>query len=350
MKDESINKIYFNFGKLNNLPYNGTDGNLLTNEKLVSKLLHGDIVVHSGIFHADDVFAVALVILIRNLYGSKDNKIIRIPKTEDLESFKDPLVMDLLGGQYDHHMTENQKKYRDKNSVLSDLLDTKYSYFASKHEKFPFASFGALWNNVGCLFQPNVRASNIKLDITKKFDSNFIFTIDMQDNFGPADISSPLSRVISNFNTLDGDQDEKFRKAVDFAIPILESEIKVEQSEIEALSLVSELELKGISNNKYLVIPESNDYNRVNQSVVNDYINESGETPDFIINLNPSPRDGSIRMLTVHGFVLSSESILNSRKSPDCVFTHNAGFLSTWKSLDSLMNFINSDEFKLIKK
>ena len=78
---------------------------------------------HAGKFHADDVFASALL---RVVYG-KDFKISRV-RTVPEDVADDVLVFDIGGGKYDHHQNGSAVR-KDAESPLDGI---------------PYASFGLL--------------------------------------------------------------------------------------------------------------------------------------------------------------------------------------------------------------
>lgn len=59
---------------------------------------------HDGLFHADDVFATALLSLM-----AKDIKVTRGPDTEIPKDTSDWIVFDIGGGELDHHSPENKE-------------------------------------------------------------------------------------------------------------------------------------------------------------------------------------------------------------------------------------------------
>jgi len=157
---------------------------------------------HAGIFHADDVFASALL---KILY----------PEIEIIRGFQVPnedidVVFDIGGGVFDHHQPNAP----------------------TRTDGTPFAAFGLLWRNFGHMF---VSEKNVK-----KFDEEFIKPLDKHDNTG---CGHPIARVISSFNP---NWDEKistndvFAKAVEFAKTILEREFIHMNSVEKAENIVKE--------------------------------------------------------------------------------------------------------------
>ena len=59
---------------------------------------------HDGLFHADDVFATALISLM-----TKEYDVTRGPDTEIPEDKTDWIIFDIGGGEFDHHSPENKE-------------------------------------------------------------------------------------------------------------------------------------------------------------------------------------------------------------------------------------------------
>ena len=144
--------------------------------------------IHSGKFHADDVFSSALL-----LYLNPEIRIIRGNKVP--EDF-DGIVFDIGRGRYDHH----QKDSRIRENGI------------------PYAAFGLLWEELG--------AEILGEELAQKFDESFVQPLDNNDNTGE---KNELATLIGNFNpTWDaqGGNDEAFFQAVSVAGMILENKFE----------------------------------------------------------------------------------------------------------------------------
>ena len=142
---------------------------------------------HAGKFHADDVFATALLQILR-----PDIKITRGFVVPD--GF-DGIVYDIGFGMFDHH--QEPREYR-ANGV-------------------PYAAFGLLWRVLGPGLVGERQARLI--------DENFIQPLDLNDNTGE---QNSLCDAIGFFNPVwdsKEDQDACFFKAVAVAKQILENQI-----------------------------------------------------------------------------------------------------------------------------
>ncbi len=170
------------------------------------------IVTHNGIFHADEVMAVA---------------IIRILKPElQVVRTRDPVVI------------ENSLIAVDVGDVYEDYaLRFDHHQRAGAGERpngIPYSSCGLVWDNFGrgvCgnYFEP-------LLDIQALFemvDSGLISAIDLIDCRGSKALGIPegipffsISQVISGFNGTEDSEDAAFEKAVTFAGSVLNNELR----------------------------------------------------------------------------------------------------------------------------
>lgn len=157
---------------------------------------------HSGVFHADDVCASALLEIV-----FPGIKIIRVPNVPDNAE----LAFDIGYGKFDHH----------QDSVETRPDGTKY------------AAFGLLWKEIGPTILP--------FESVKFFDDVFVKQIDYTDNTG---YPNPFSSVIKAFNPSWNDEsevDEKFREAVDFAKKAILKQFDRYKSARSADNIVKEL-------------------------------------------------------------------------------------------------------------
>lgn len=145
---------------------------------------------HSGMFHADDVFATALLRIL--------NPEIDVIRGNIVPDDFDGIVYDIGMGEYDHHQID--KKCRE-NDV-------------------PYAAFGLLWRQFGNLVLT-------EYEDVEAFDKSFVQPIDLSDNTGQYE---GISLIISDFNMTwennTGNNDENFWRAVDFAQIILQNRFR----------------------------------------------------------------------------------------------------------------------------
>lgn len=140
---------------------------------------------HSGKFHADDVFSSALLLYL--------NPEITITRGNKVPEDFDGIVFDIGRGKYDHH----QKDSRIRENGI------------------PYASFGLLWEDLGCEILGD--------ELAEKFDEAFVQPLDNNDNTGE---KNELASLIDSFNPSwdeNGGTDEAFFRAVSVAGMILEN-------------------------------------------------------------------------------------------------------------------------------
>ena len=138
---------------------------------------------HAGVFHADDVFATALLKL---LFPN-----IEIERSNDVPENYEGIVYDIGFGRYDHH--QQDKEYREDGRA--------------------YAAFGLLWREYGECF--------LCAEDAAYFDKKFVAPLDNADNTGKR---VQLSTIIGDFRPNDIDEsgmDLAFDEAVSFAQGIL---------------------------------------------------------------------------------------------------------------------------------
>ena len=182
---------------------------------------HLNIYTHNGLFHADDVFAAAMLSLI-----SEDINIVRGGE-EDIPCGEDWIVFDIGGGSLDHHTPENKE-----NNGTHPNTD------------IPYASCGLVWKEYyqEILKEENCPERYVEA-VYQKMEKSLILGIDAADNgFNPiknalesmpnipvdqqreliaqGNIPFTLTQMIKDFNPTwesDRDPDEAFMDAVSFA-------------------------------------------------------------------------------------------------------------------------------------
>ncbi len=156
---------------------------------------------HGGVFHADDVFATALLRIL--------NPDIQISRGFSVPENFSGIVYDIGGGKYDHHQ---------KNSRV-------------RENGVPYAAFGLLWEQ----FSQEL----LSREDAQVFDEYFIQPIDRADNTGEENI---LSLIISDrlptWQEEAMQMDEAFEEAVALAQRILERRLKQIRSDREAYEIV----------------------------------------------------------------------------------------------------------------
>lgn len=163
------------------------------------------IVTHGTIFHADDVFGVAMWKLI-----NPNIEVIRTLEPEKYES-DGTIIFDIGLGKYDHHQTDK--------ALRSDSANT------------PYCGFGLLWRDFGSLLCPDKSA-------WERVDNSLVLAIDKADN-GVAQnlLSTSIKKMNPNWDS-DETEDEAFDKAVEVAKAILKAHVDHANSTVSAKDLV----------------------------------------------------------------------------------------------------------------
>ncbi len=163
--------------------------------------------VHNGVFHADEVFGVALMETIE-----PDLQVIR---TRDEAVIAEcDLVADVGGGKYDHHQADK---------IL-------------REDGIPYCAFGLLWRDYGKQFTKIICPSLNEVEseeVAYKVSMDFITQIDASDNGVTLNTyESPvttLSQIISSYMPLQSenkDVDRAFFEAVAFAKCLLQRVVR----------------------------------------------------------------------------------------------------------------------------
>lgn len=170
---------------------------------------YSHVVTHSTIFHADDVFGVAMCQLIK-----PDISIVRTVDAGIVDvAMADPrnLVFDIGLGKYDHH--QEDKKLRPDGT--------------------PYCGFGLLWRDYGYLLCPEEEARRI-------VDETLVYAIDQADNGVKQNLlSTSIKAMNPNWNS-DETEDEAFLKALSVAKDILKATINSANASVEATDAVLE--------------------------------------------------------------------------------------------------------------
>jgi uncharacterized UPF0160 family protein len=253
---------------------------------------------HSGLFHADDVFASAFLKII--------NPEIIIERGFEVPDNYDGIVFDIGMGEFDHHQSDNELR---ENGI-------------------PYASFGKLWR----AFAPLLYGERVY----EKIDYKFIESLDLCDNTGR---SNALADAVSLFNPLwdtDSNGDKEFEDATSFAKIILEKLIAKEISYVDANKLVMDAYNRAL--NKEIIILDR-------------YIPFKEILPDTkaVYVIFPSNRGG----FCVQAITKNSDTKELKKAFPDVWrqtlpsyvnFCHNSLFLI---STDTLENALKAAEYSL---
>ena len=311
---------------------------LTTNEEAMSIPDDGDsviIITHPGVFHADEVMAIAILTFF--LDGDID---IHVVRTRDIDSRMRVDYMLDVGGEYDpekkrfdHHMIQGAGK---------------------RNNNVPYATAGLVWNYIFDIMMTSGRIfeglTYYQIDeIHKIVDQNLIQGIDALDNgydVGQLDVPClNISRMISNFNQTweeKGKQfDDTFEQAVKFASMVLYRTITSAKAQVTAEDYV----LQAFKNSSYdgimvldkLVLPWARSLHELDPThyKVNLVIfpDESGEY--WVQSPNIRPGDPNLVCpLPKEWRGKNGEELVKICGVKDAVFCHRNGFVAGSKSLE----------------
>ena len=197
------------------------------------------IITHDGVFHADEVFATALIKLVAK-ENNNENKIqiirTRNPKIlQEHLALETSIVIDVGNSEYDHHQ---ELKYNTING-----------------EQIPMSSFGLV----------HKKFLELNLISFDKDLQSLVTEIDKADNgVAPSTVSTLIRTFTPNWNnTNDTAMDDAFKKAVKFAKVILENMLEktkynffaeeIIKDEIQNLKKQNEFKTKNKKRN-YLIL------------------------------------------------------------------------------------------------
>ncbi len=281
------------------------------------------VITHSGTFHADDVFAFAVL---RAALGSFN--FIRTRSADVIDSAD--IVFD-VGGVYDPEKRRYDHHMRD---------------LPRRPDGTPYSSVGLIWRDYGraALAQliPGIEGNALD-PVWRDIDAGFILSIDQADN-GVASISpGHLALLIEAFNpTWDSTQpyDDAFQEAAAFAHEILIRACRQAYAEAKAMALV--LSAAGRSQGDQIVVLDSKlpwekavfDGGLDNLLFVI-YPNED-KTAWYCRTVPPEPGSFGQRLSLPEAWRgLQDEAFSNAAGIPDGVFCHPAGFICGARSRES---------------
>ncbi len=175
------------------------------------KLMDLEILTHSGIFHADEVFAVAIL---ETFFQKKAH----ITRTRDKE-----------------RISEAQKSPECWVIDIGLEHDTSKLNFDHHQEKEMDASNLLIWKHLP--FEPEIKQEMMPfMSGISDYDTNKGGTLQEFGKFNFDNKFRLLSHIVSGFNyePMHSEQDAQFGKAVMFATEILQNEIRAAQKRIDA--------------------------------------------------------------------------------------------------------------------
>ena len=272
---------------------------------------------HGSIFHADDVFATALLKLIVpniSITRCNDMNLAKIAAEKD-----DCIVYDIGYGEYDHHQPD----------AATRPIEDGYCFDKDGHmQLLKYCSFGLLWRDFGHKLCPSEKA-------WKKVDRDLVIQIDKNDNGVDHNLlTSAFMQFNPNWNE-DGDdfaRYSRFMDAVEMAKKILSAYVSRANSDVEAeLDVMNSKVIDG----KILVLDRYMPW----QDVVVE------QMPEILFVVFPSNR-GGYNVQTVPDApgsfngrkLFPREWLGNPDKSLGMTFCHPGNFLLATETLDQSVN------------
>mgnify|MGYP001614240417 FL=1 len=188
------------------------------------------VAVHDGDFHADDVFAVAILKLIDknlNIIRTRDPKeYIPADLKVDVGNKYDPSK-----GDYDHHQKEGAGK---------------------RENGIPYASAGLIWKHFGRqLVKTEEAFYYIDKKIITPIDADDVgIKVYKEDICEPYTVPKAILDLNPKWQEKKQEFDKYFKKAVSFALEILKKEIKF----VNSLNKIRKLINKAITDKEYIIL------------------------------------------------------------------------------------------------
>lgn len=187
---------------------------------IVKKTSEANAITHSGVFHADEVMATAI------LNKVFDNLILCRTFKVPAEVAAPVIVFDIGGGQYDHHQKGGN---------------------GCRENGVPYSSCGLIWRDFGHMIPEVSESANPEL-VWSLIDRDLILGIDAIDNgkmpktdaiCKPMTVSAAISGFNPSWDSTE-DSDTAFLKAVEFTTLILDNALAYAVSKAKAESIVEE--------------------------------------------------------------------------------------------------------------
>lgn len=274
------------------------------------------MITHSGVHHADEVFAYGLLKLI-----NPGIDLIRTSQVTDqyreMEKIGQAIIVDIGGGEFDHH-TDETVEYRNPEKQLN-----------------PYASFGKVLRK----FWPELLENEEEY---KMLDSSLALPIDYSDCKGSLwhGVHNYLSDAISSFNpTWEMNSDDSarlvaFKTAATFASEIIRNNI----AKVKAIKHSQDITEKAIDemDTQYHFI------------VLDRYVNYSAtvnqnQNKDIFWVIYPSLRGGwCIYSVIFHGTnidLISDQIKAEMEQDPNVTFIHPARFIATFTTKEAAIEW-----------
>ena len=275
------------------------------------------VVTHSGNFHADDVFSIAVL---KHVLPSF--KLVRTRDKALIESAD--IVVDVGGeynpdtGRFDHHQRGGA---------------------GERENGTPYSSFGLIWKKYGLVLCDNNQA------VADRVDSGLVSNIDAIDcGYVKGVVEGiTLSQTLSMFNPTweeEGNFDECFNEAVDFAARLLTRFIASAHGSVNAKAIVAKA-IENAEDARVIVLEKYTPWKKTVHILSSDalfmvYPSHSGQWILQTVPVEPGSFEDR-KSLPKAWAGLSDEEFQAETGLDDAVFCHNGLFIAGTKSFESTM-------------
>lgn len=281
------------------------------------------IVTHDGVFHADEVFATALIKLIAKSNNENKIEVIRTRNPKILQEhlgLPTSIVIDVGNSEFDHHQ------------------ELKYNLING--EEVPMSSFGLV----------HKKFLELNLISFDKDLQNLVVEVDKADNgIAPSTVSTLIRTFTPNWNdTSDTAMDDAFKKAVKFAKVILKNMLGKSNSNLLAEKFIKN-EIKNLKKQELLYGTKRNylileTFIPFQETIIKH--NETAQEEDkikFVINKNKNKYNlhtikKSLGSFENHIDLISLD--MAKELNVDVDFIHNNKFFAVADSVESLEEII----------
>lgn len=294
-----------------------------------------NIIVHGGIFHADDVFFTALASLV-----FPKAKVYRLNSEEEMitENINRnvSLIGDVFNGSFDHH------------TLPDEVHRSNDEYFWSDGTQK--AAFGKLWSLVGSLFIKNKEERD-------RFTEEIVIPLDRNDTSGIAEGKADglVDAVKSFLPTWEEDTNDTtyyscFMAAVSFAKNYLQGKIKSINSFAKAKETIDEV-VKTVqeANQHYIVLDKFIPLGRINEKNGIAFAIFPSNRGGFVIKAMNSLYEGAYSYcVDRYNYKIGFPSDLYGKTGSEfeklgfseLTFCHNSGFMAVAKSREAAIQVV----------
>lgn len=292
------------------------------------------IAVHNGSYHADDVFAVAVM----TLWFQQNNQTWSVIRTRDQEQLAQADYVFDVGEVYDH----GSRRYDHHQKGGAD----------TRGNGIPYASFGLAWRHYG------LAISQDRQEVFDIVESRLVQPIDAGDTgvdtFSVNEyqvLPYTVQNIISSSIPVEGNDeevDQQFLQMVEWARVVLENELRQALRRVKVLDLFHEA-LEKRDDERVVVLTEPVSRRDVQAAMAEVF-------PEDVLYVAFAGHDGGAKGIAMpvapfsfelrQGFPeawrgQTGDSLQQVTGIPEAEFCHNTGFLCTASSLEGVMAMIS---------